>query len=203
LFTGLIEGIGRVIRRTGDTLLIEEQIFPVQPARGESLCVDGVCLTVGSSEPGRLLFHCSGETLSRTIAGRYQPGSAVNLERPLGVEGRLHGHLVTGHVDSTASVLRVERDGSGATVWFSFPGKHALLLVEKGSVAVSGISLTVASLAPDRFSAALIPETLERTTAGAWKPGTAVNLEFDIIGKYILRQADAARGADRLRENLE
>jgi len=203
LFTGLIEGTGRVVRMAGDSLLLEERILKSPPSRGESMSVDGVCLTVSSTEGGRLLFHCSAETLSRTIAGGYHPGSAVNIERPLEVGGRLHGHMVTGHVDCTAAILRVERTGSGATVWFSFPAEHSLLLVEKGSVAVSGISLTVASLAPDRFSAALIPETLERTTAGSWKPGSAVNLEFDIIGKYILRQADAARGADRLREYLE
>jgi riboflavin synthase len=203
LFTGLIEGTGKVVRMAGDSLLLEEHILQPPPSRGDSLCVDGACLTVSSTEGGRLLFRCSGETLSRTIAGGYHPGSTVNIERPLEAGGRLHGHMVTGHVDCTAGVLRVDRTGSGATVWFSFPAKHSLLLVEKGSVAVSGISLTIASLAPDRFSAALIPETLERTTAGAWKPGSAVNLEFDIIGKYILRQADAARGADRLREYLE
>jgi riboflavin synthase len=203
LFTGLIEGTGKVVRMAGGSLVIEERFLQIPPSRGDSLCVDGACLTVSSAENGGLLFRCSGETLSRTIAGDYHPGCAVNIERPLEVGGRLHGHMVTGHVDCAAAVLRVERTGGGATVWFSYPAGQSLLLVEKGSVAVSGISLTIAFLMPDRFSAALIPETLERTTAGAWKPGSAVNLEFDILGKYILRQAEAARGADRLREYLE
>lgn len=202
MFTGLIEGTGRVVRIAGGSLVVEQTLLRRPPSPGESLAVDGACLTVRSQEGPRLVFDCSGETLARTIAGGYAPGTVVNLERPVALGDLLHGHLVTGHVDCTARVLRMERTGGGATAWFSFPPEHALLLVEKGSAAVSGISLTVASLAPDRFSAALVPETLERTTAGSWAPGHRVNLEFDIVGKYVVRSTGAALAAGRLREQL-
>ncbi len=127
----------------------------------------------------------------------------VNLERPLKLSDGLHGHLVTGHVDETASVLKVGRSGEDMTVWISCSRKYSTLLVEKGSIAVSGISLTIASLGQDRFSVVLIPETVRGTTVGNWKPGTHVNLEYDIIGKYAKKQTDAAIGEKRLRNYLE
>ena len=151
LFTGLVERTGRVVRVSGNILEVDTSTGMSSTA-GDSLSVDGACLTVSSRQPGRLTFHCTRETLSRTIASGYHPGTMVNLEMPLEVGGRLHGHMVTGHVDCTAPVLKVERSGGGATVWISYPRTHARLLVVKGSIAVSGISLTVASLASDRFS---------------------------------------------------
>lgn len=202
MFTGLIDDLGKVKTLSGGSLTIQTKIFETA-APGDSIAVDGSCLTVGEIGNRSLSFHCSAETVSRTIISGYFSGDEVNLERPLLLSDGLHGHIVTGHVDETAAVLKVERSGAGMTVWISCSGKNFPLLVEKGSIAVSGISLTVASLAPDRFSVALIPETLKRTTAGKWKPGTRVNLEYDIIGKYVKKQTDAAIGKRRLRDYLE
>lgn len=170
---------------------------------GDSIAVDGSCLTVSGIVHQGLLFHCSAETVSRTVISRYYPGTEVNLERPLKLSDGLHGHLVTGHVDETASVLKIGRSEQDMTVWISCSRKYSTLLVEKGSVAVSGISLTVASLERDRFSVALIPETVRGTTVGNWKPGTHVNVEYDIVGKYVKKQTDAAIGERRLRDYLE
>jgi len=207
LFTGLIEDIGRVKILSGSSLTIQTDISG-SVARGDSLAVDGSCLTVDGIAGGGISFHCSPETISRTIVSRYHPGSKVNLEQPLKLSDGLHGHLVTGHIDETAAVLKVERTGEGMMVWISCSRRHYSrenhpLLVSKGSIAVSGISLTIASLDPGRFAVALIPETLKGTTAGNWKPGTLVNLEYDIIGKYVQKQTDAAIGKIRLREYLE
>jgi len=202
LFTGLIEATGRVQTLSGSTLTILADIY--ESARpGDSIAVDGTCLTVSGTGKGNLSFHCSGETISRTVISGYHPGMEVNLERPLRLSDGLHGHLVTGHVDETASVLKVEIIGKNRTVWISHTGQYFSILVEKGSIAVSGISLTVASLSRNRFSVALIPETVRRTTAGNWKPGSRVNIEYDIIGKYVKQQTDAAIGERRLRDYLE
>ena len=202
MFTGLIEDRGKVKSRSGGSLIVQTKLFETT-SRGDSIAVDGSCLTVSGIGNRSISFHCSSETVSRTIISGYYPGTEVNLERPLRFSDGLHGHIVTGHVDSTAEVLKVKRSTEGMTVWISCSGKNSQLLVEKGSIAVSGISLTVASLAPDRFSVVLIPETLERTTAGNWKPDSHVNLEYDIIGKYVLKQTDAVIGNRRLRDYLE
>jgi len=202
LFTGLIEATGRVQTLSGSKLTIQAGIY--ESARpGDSIAVDGTCLTVSAVGNGNLSFYCSAETISRTVISGYHSGIEVNLERPLRLSDELHGHIITGHIDETASVLKVEIRGKNRTVWISGSSQYSTLLVEKGSIAVSGISLTVASLSGERFSVALIPETLGRTTVGNWKPGTRVNLEYDIIGKYVKRQADAAIGERRLRDYLE
>lgn len=202
MFTGLIEDIGRVKILSGGSLTIQTKLFETA-SPGDSIAVDGSCLTVSDIGNRNLSFHCSAETVSRTIISGYIAGTEVNLERPLKLSDGLHGHIVTGHVDEDVPVLKVKRSGAVMTVWISCSGKNFPLLVEKGSIAVSGISLTVASLAPDRFSVAMIPETLNRTTAGNWKPGTRVNLEYDIIGKYVKKQTDAVIGKRRLRNYLE
>lgn len=202
MFTGLIEDRGRVSGFSGGRLTVETRLSE-SCTPGDSMAVDGSCLTVTRSKAGEVVFHCSSETVSSTLVSGYHSGSEVNLETPLCLDGLLHGHLVTGHVDQAASILKVQRSGEGMTVWVSYSRKYSRLLVQKGSVAVSGISLTVASLSSDRFSVALIPETLQRTTAGGWKPGTRVNLEFDIVGKYLQRQLEAAAGETGLREYIE
>lgn len=201
MFTGLIEDTGRV-RAAESGLLIVETRLAAELAPGDSMAVDGVCLSLEKAAAGKAFFRVSPETLSR--AAPVKPGSIVNLERPLRFDGRLHGHLVTGHVDCTGTVVSLRRRGSFSSFDLSCPGRWHTLLVEKGSVAVSGISLTVADLLPGvGFTVAVIPETLSRTRAGDWRPGTVVNLEFDIIGKYIQRAM--AFGDDRagLREKLE
>jgi riboflavin synthase len=127
----------------------------------------------------------------------------VNLERSLAADGRLHGHFVTGHVDTIGTVTKVKKANRFAEITVTFPGEHSLLTVEKGSIALSGISLTIASLAETDFTVAVIPATLSETNAKEWKPGFHVNIEFDIIGKYVIRAAKAVRSNESLREYLE
>ncbi len=170
-------------------------------ACGDSVCVNGSCLTVVSIAGRNISFDVSPET-----SGRVSPvviGETVNLERSMKADGRLHGHFVTGHVDCTGTVIGIKKLSSFCQVTVSFPRKFSRFLVEKGSVAVSGISLTVASLTERDFSIALIPETLKSTSAGQWKQGTRVNLEFDIIGKYIVKAAETAASKESLRNYLE
>ncbi|MBN2607522.1 MAG: riboflavin synthase [Candidatus Fermentibacteraceae bacterium] len=202
MFTGLIEDRGKVTGLAGGRLTVAT-VLAEGSAEGDSMAVDGSCLTVAGKTRGSLFFQCSPETIARTVISGYHPGLEVNLERPLRLSDRLHGHLVTGHVDETASVLRVQREAGGMTAWVSCPSGSAGLLVRKGSVAVCGISLTVASLDSARFSVVLIPETLERTTAENWRPGTPVNLEYDILGKYVQKQVKALFSAVELRKYLE
>jgi len=202
LFTGLIEDRGIVVSSSGGRL--EVRTFMAEDvSTGESVAVDGACLTVTGRTDGRISFLCSRETLSRTVIAGYIPGMSVNLERPLKVSERLHGHIVTGHVDEVASILRIRREGGFMTAWISCSREGAELLVPKGSVAVNGISLTVVSLETGRFSVALIPETLSGTNAGGWKPGAGVNLEFDIVGKYVLKRVKKVEGSAGFRKYLE
>lgn len=182
MFTGLIEGTGRV-HRPGESLEVSHSLQG-EVRRGESLSVDGACLTVTGVGGGRLEFYVSPETLSRTVAGSYSRGRKVNLERPLRASDRLHGHFVTGHVDRVERVLHVRRSSRGTRARVSLsraPG----LVVAKGSVALDGISLTVAACGSGWLEVELVPETLERTTAGDWRAGTRVNLELDLLGKYV------------------
>lgn len=164
---------------------------------GESLAVDGACLTVTSAAPGRLAFYVSPETLARTTAGGYSRGRRVNLERPLRAADRLHGHFVTGHVDRTERVLFARRSSRGMRARISLSGSRELV-VPKGSVALDGISLTVADCAGDWLEVELIPETLDRTTAGLWRPGARLNLELDLLGKYVAGMGDGGRLRDKL-----
>jgi riboflavin synthase len=199
LFTGLVERIGTVIS-VARGLEVDTGLAGLRP--GESLAVDGSCLTIVGSDGTRVRFDLSAETLGRTISGRYRPGSHVNLERPLPADGRFHGHFVSGHVDCAGSVARISGRGR-AEFEISYPREFDPLVVEKGSVAVSGISLTVAGAGRGSIRTALIPETLEKTTAGSWKPGDLVNMEFDLLGKYMARWRDLGEREARLKEYLE
>jgi riboflavin synthase len=154
---------------------------------GESVCINGCCLTaVAFEDTGKLwAFQAGSETLSKTNLGALKSGDVVNLERALPVDGRFGGHIVQGHVDGVANVDRAERDGEWVTMWFRAPEPLVGQLVPKGSVAVDGVSLTVVNVERSRFSVALVPQTLEVTTLGVRKAGDSVNLETDIIGKYI------------------
>lgn len=202
MFTGLIEEKGRVVSVSRETLVVRTGIGR-DVSKGDSIAVDGSCLTVTNTSDDKLTFYFSPHTRKKTIIPGYFPGTEVNIERSMQLSERLHGHIVTGHIDETARVLSIEKSGGNTTTWFSFSSFFSSMLVERGSMAVSGISLTVASLMSGRFSAVLIPETLSVTTAGSWKPGTHVNLEYDIIGKYIQRQITEASNTERLREYLE
>ena len=191
MFTGIIEAIGSVRRFTRRGA--DAQVEIVAPAiaatarLGDSIAVDGVCLTVASLEGEAFASDLSMETLSRTALGGLRVGSPVNLERPLALGDRVGGHLVTGHVDAIGHILGRTIQGSGADYRIGFPQMLGSLLVQKGSVAVDGISLTVAALTARGFDVAVIPYTLQETTLGQKRAGDPVNLEADLIGKYVAR----------------
>jgi len=160
---------------------------PVPFVRGESLAVNGVCLTVLPESDGTLIADVSDETLARTTLGTLAGGARVNVERALAIGDRLGGHIVQGHVDTTGALASIASEGEFAVYRWSFPEEFASLVVSKGSIAVDGVSLTIVE--PDRtsFGAALIPETLRRTNLGSAHAGDPVNLEFDMIAKYVRR----------------
>jgi riboflavin synthase len=164
--------------------------------RGGSVSVDGVCLTVAACGRGWFEAVVSPETLARSTLGLRSAGDRVNLERPLRLGDPLGGHLVQGHVDATGVVEEVRPEGSGLRVRIAFPGSLSDLIVTKGSIAVDGVSLTVASRGRRSFEVALIPETLRVTRAGSWAPGSPVNLEVDMVGRYVVESLRAA-GAER------
>jgi len=191
VFTGIIEKTGEVEKLTAsgpERTLTLKNPFGAEVKSGDSIAIDGACLTVSERDAKRLTFFISAETVKKTIAAAYRPGQTVNLERALILGGRLDGHLVTGHVDTVARIAAVKKIGMGVEATVHVPAQFRPLLVEQGSVAVNGISLTVARLQGDRFTVSLIPETLKRTAFSAGLAvGDAVNLEFDILGKYAAR----------------
>ena len=197
MFTGLVEGTGKFIGRGGSRLTIRPE-FPLTAARGDSIAVNGCCLTLERTTAAGLEVFTLEETLSRTNLGELAPGAAVNLERALLAGSRLDGHLVQGHVDAALAVLGLGRSGSGdMELKVELPAEFAALAVEKGSVAVDGVSLTVAALGEGYFTVCLIPETWARTALSQRREGAHVNVEFDILGKYVLRQLECrARGGD-------
>jgi len=179
MFTGIIQHHGIVLETGSRMRLRTADPEPFQ--RGESLAVNGVCLTVLPESDGTLVADISGETLSRTTLGVLPSGARVNLERALAVGDRLGGHIVQGHVDSTGTLISID----GEIYRWSFPAEYAPLVVSKGSIAVDGVSLTIVDPDANSFGAALIPETLRRTNLGEAKTGDRVNLEFDMVAKYI------------------
>ena len=192
MFTGLVSDIGVVERLSpaagGARLVLRPAALPVDDlAPGESVCCSGACLTVVERGGGLVAFDAVPETLARTTLGRWTSGTRVNLERALRLSDRLGGHLVAGHVDAVGEVLAVAAEGQGARLTLSLPPAIALLVAEKGSIAIDGVSLTVASAGRDRFEVALIPETLARTTLGAARAGTRVNLEADVVARHVAR----------------
>jgi len=191
VFTGLIECIGSLVsqRRTGESIRLEvaAALPPEEVAVGDSIAVNGACLTVTTLANGIYGFDVSPETVARTTFHLLRPGSPVNIERALKLGGRLDGHLVTGHVDCMGRLESRISKGSALFLTFSLPPDHIRLLVEKGSVAIDGISLTVNTVEADRFTVAIIPHTLEKTTLASLSPGQPVNIETDIIGKYVAR----------------
>jgi riboflavin synthase len=184
VFTGIVEERGRV-REAGRRLVVECRTVAGDAVVGSSIAVSGVCLTVADRSPGALTFDLTEETLSRTTLGSLRPGDGVNLERPVTLATRLGGHLVQGHVDGVAAVEAVEGDGDGVTVRVRPDRGVRRYVVEKGSVAVDGVSLTVARVDDGTFTTALVPHTLEVTTLGSLAPGDRVNLEVDVMAKYL------------------
>jgi len=192
MFTGLVEALGTVQSVSPDGaggrhLVVAEPAIAPELAVGESIAVNGACLTVVEFDPATFRFQAGPETLLRTNLGELVPGNRVNLERSLRLNDRLGGHIVTGHIDATGRVLERHRQGDWETVWFSCPPELSCQMVSKGSVAVDGISLTLVEVAADRFSVALIPHTLQRTTLGFRQAGDLVNLESDLLAKYVAR----------------
>ncbi len=189
MFTGLVQQVGTLISASSGRLLIRPAHRIENPVTGESIAVNGCCLTLERvNAAGELEFHTLAETLNRSNLGKLAPGSPVNLERALALGDRLGGHLVQGHVDAVAEVVAQKRNSNGdVELVVRIPEGFAVELVEKGSITIDGVSLTVATLTEQTFSVCLIPQTLADTALASKKSGTFVNLEGDIIGKYVRR----------------
>jgi riboflavin synthase len=188
VFTGLVADLGHVARvdRTADGVrLTVESPLARELGEGDSVAVNGVCLTAVGICGDRFGADVMHETLRRSSLGDVDEGGRVNLELPLRADGRLGGHLVQGHVDGVGAVLDVRDEGFARVVTVEAPAELLRYVVEKGSIAVDGVSLTVAEVGDTTFAVSLIPETLERTNLGAATPGTPVNLEVDILAKYV------------------
>lgn len=197
MFTGLVEATAEVRalsrQEGGARLVVARPPEVADVSRGESVCVSGVCLTAVPAGDGELLsFDVSEETLARSTLGSLRPGDAVNLERALAAGGRLGGHVVQGHVDGTAAVTRLERDGRFWTLGARLEEAWSRYVVEKGSIALDGISLTIASLRGDELLVAVIPETYRATTLARRCPGDLLNVEADVLAKYVERLLGAA-----------
>jgi riboflavin synthase len=186
MFTGIVEERGVVREVSASRLAVGSRTVASDAEVGASIAVNGVCLTVVERSAEHVAFDLSEETLRRTSLSRLSEGDAVNLERPLTLSSRIGGHLVQGHVDGVGEVRAIERSADGGA-WLTVlaPGDVRRYLVEKGSVCVDGISLTVAALDGATFSIALIPHTMEVTTLGSAQAGDPVNLEVDVIAKYV------------------
>ncbi|MBI3947744.1 MAG: riboflavin synthase [Armatimonadetes bacterium] len=204
MFTGIIEAVGAIRRvipaREAVRLEIAADVLFNDVALGESVAVSGVCLTVAASGAGVARFDVVPETIRRTKLGELKPGDPVNLERALRPTDRLGGHFVQGHVDGVGRVHSLEQRGGEHVLTIAAPREVTDYLVDKGSVAVDGASLTVVAAERDRFSVALIPHTLAATTLGRLRPGDRVNVEADLIGKhvarYLARQTPREGGSD-------
>jgi riboflavin synthase len=186
MFTGIVREVGEVYSFDGSRLVLAAPETAAGAAVGDSVAVAGVCLTVVEAGDGRLAFDAVPETLSRTALGSLEPGVRVNVEPSLRVGDQLGGHVVQGHVDAVGQVRSVTPEGDGRRVWIDSP-ETVRYCVEKGSVAVDGVSLTVAALDDEGFEVALIPHTLEVTTLGQLEPGDEVNLEADALARIVER----------------
>lgn len=207
MFTGIIEEVGRVdaLSRRGTAALLEVRATKVLEGMqlGDSVAVNGVCLTVRRLSSGSFHAELSEETLHRSSLGNLKKGNLVNLERPLLATSRLGGHFVQGHVDAVGKVMAIRVDGDFAVWRFLLPDSIERYVVEKGSIAIDGISLTVASLTKGAIDVALIPHTLENTNLRTRQIGDEVNLECDVLAKYVesmLKQRESNQGKPRLTE---
>lgn len=192
MFTGIVETLAEVVEvrqePPGRRLTIASTLTAEGAQLGDSVALNGCCLTVVAIDGDRLAFEAGPETLSRTNLGRLTASSRVNVERSLRLGDRMGGHVVTGHVDGLGQLARRHDDGVWATLWFDAPAALLTQMVSKGSIAVDGVSLTLVDVTGDQFSVALIPHTLAVTTLGGLKPGEPVNLETDLLAKYVEKQ---------------
>lgn len=200
MFTGLVEGqatVRSVIPEGAAVRLVLEMPpeFAGEAHLGDSIALNGCCLTVVAIDGSNFDFQAGTETLSKTNLGTLRPGSLVNVERAVAVGARLGGHFVQGHVDGTGHVERIEQDGEWTTMWFQVPRPLTQQMVHKGSITVDGISLTLVNVEAERFSVALIPHTLAVTTLGQRAVGDTVNIETDILGKYVQKLIGEIRPA--------
>jgi len=191
MFTGLVESMGKCAslqaEGEGQRLVIDATIFGNDISLGESIAINGVCLTVVEKALGSATFQLAPETLRKSNLGNLTIGSQVNLERALRMGDRLGGHWMQGHVDGVGSLLRREQDGDWERFVFQMPTALSRYLVAKGSITINGVSLTVVDVSTDAFSVALIPHTLANTNLGLLRDGNTVNLEVDILAKYVER----------------
>lgn len=198
MFSGIVEDVGTVAsvssRGTGRVLCVSTGLPPDGIRVGDSLSVSGACLSVTATEKGRFCADVSAETLSRTTFRGLSRGARVNLERSLSVGGRLDGHLVYGHVDGTGTIREIRTVGETRVFHIRTDPSIMKYVVFKGAVAVDGVSLTISAVRPEGFEVTLIPLTLKRTTFGSLRPGEAVNVETDIVGKYVLKYLEGRGG---------
>jgi riboflavin synthase len=201
VFTGLIEEVGVVARIESSSgarrLWIEAPLVSTDAAAGDSIAINGCCLTVTARDGARLAFDAVAETLARTTIGGWAEGERVNLERALTLDKRLGGHLVQGHVDGVGEVAEVASESAGRRVRFTAPAALARFIAEKGSIAVDGTSLTIAACDGARFDVAYIPHTLAVTIASAYAPGRRVHLEADLVARYLARLIEAGPNGER------
>ena len=199
MFTGIVELVGKIVETRavsgGGRLRVHVGPIAAECALGASVSISGVCLTVAERAANHLEFDVVRETLNKSTLGRKAPGDGVNVERSLRVGDRLDGHLVQGHVDGIAKVERVQASAHEYVVWLRCSPQLDPYLIPKGSVALDGVSLTIASLSDGSFSVALIPATLERTTLGRLRAGDEVNLETDVMVRAIVHRVDETIGA--------
>jgi riboflavin synthase len=194
MFTGIVEELGSVRTLDRNRLVVACDTVTDDSDAGASVAVNGVCLTVVERSPGALAFDISEETVARTSLRRLATGAPVNLERPITLVARLGGHVVQGHVDGVGEVTAVDRDAvGGARVRLAIPADLRRYTVEKGSITVDGVSLTVAELHDDGVTIALIPHTLSVTTLGSLAPGGLVNIEVDMIARYVERLLESPK----------
>lgn len=194
VFTGIVEEVGRVAAASGTALTVECDVVLGDLKLGDSLAIDGTCLTITRIEGRRVTVGLQPETIRRTTLGRARPGQRVNLERALTPTTRLGGHFVQGHVDGTGRLLSVERDADARVLRFSAPRGLTRYVVEKGFIAIDGVSLTVVEAEAEGLTVTLVAYTQSATTLVDKRPGEMVNIEVDILAKYVERFVGSARG---------
>ncbi len=189
MFTGIVETTAYLIKKTDDSLTVARPLSFNDIKEGSSIAVNGVCLSVVDFDKDTMRFDIVGETWRRTNLGSLIPGSMVNLERALAAAGRFEGHIVQGHIEGTANVIEWKQDGNWQMLVLELPLSATPFVTEKGSIALDGISLTVASLHGNQCTIALIPHTLEVTNMAKRKPGDAINVETDILAHYVFQRS--------------
>ena len=197
MFTGIVRELGRVVSAEGGAdgirLIVEAPATAPGTGPGDSIAVNGCCLTAEGIDAARIQFHAVPETVARSTLDGLRANDAVNLEPAVRAGESLGGHYVQGHVDGVGRIQSVEAEGEGLRVFVEAPEDVLRYCVEKGSIAVDGVSLTIAEVADDAFAVALVPQTLEATTLSGWAPAQEVNLEVDVLAKYVERLLQAAR----------